>query len=429
MKHALDADDAKLTDLGMPSARGTWYIKDQMDPVAVFKPGADGEYILGVEDTRGAGAATGVYRVEVEPLRDAVYTHITMNEGYQIPRLNGMIVPQGNRWTMDVQLAQGIGNNYKGDLVMEALGLPRGVSMIAPPINKGMNRVPVQFVADSGAEQQAALVELRVRPVDGAVRLDSGSRQGFALVNRGGEMPLHFVWLDKYVLAVTQPAPFQVELGQPDAPLSQNGEIELKVKLVRNEGFKDPVEIQTDWLPPNVSKEGSVTIAAGKNEGVFHIHADAKAAAGSYKIAMNASTTGGDGFSGIGRVRVSSAFVDLKIAEPMLTIELKRAAVERGQSSEIMGVVKPGKAFTENASVVLKRLPKGVQMLDPAPKITPRDTEVTFKIKADADALAGLYKDITCEVTVVKDGQTIHQQTGSGILRIDPARTISASNK
>jgi hypothetical protein len=40
-----------------------------------------------------------------------------------------------------------------------------------------------------------------------------------------------------------------------------------------------------------------------------------------------------------------------------------------------------------------------------------------------------LYKDFTCEVTVVKDGQTIHQTTGSGVLRIDPARTMSALNK
>ena len=53
-KHLLDADDARLVDLGLPSARGSWYIKDQQDPVAVFKPAADGEYILGVEDSTGA---------------------------------------------------------------------------------------------------------------------------------------------------------------------------------------------------------------------------------------------------------------------------------------------------------------------------------------------------------------------------------------
>ena len=51
-----------------------------------------------------------------------------MSDGYQIPRLVGMIVPQGNRWTLDLQIAQGLGNNYKGDLQLEAVGLPRGVT-------------------------------------------------------------------------------------------------------------------------------------------------------------------------------------------------------------------------------------------------------------------------------------------------------------
>jgi hypothetical protein len=393
----------------------------------VFKPGADGEYVLGIEDSRGQGSPTSVYRIEVEAVRDAVYPHITMNEGYQIPRLTGMIVPQGNRWTMDVQLAQGLGNAYKGDLKMEAVGLPRGVTMIAAPILKGMNRIPVQFVAAPNAEQQAALVELRVAPADPKFKIDSGSRQGFALVNRGGEMPLHFVWLDRFAMAVTQPAPFDIELIPPSAPLSQNGELELRVRLKRHGDFKDPVEIQTDWLPQSVSKESTITIAAGKDEASFHIHADSKAAAGIYKIAMNASTAGGDSYSGIGRVRVSSAFVDLKIAEPLMAIDLKRASVERGQTGELVGMLKPGKEFTGTATVKLKNLPKGVLLVGAAPSITPNDTTVTFKISADADALAGLYKDIQCEVTVVDNGQTLHQITGSGILRIDPARTAAAA--
>jgi hypothetical protein len=422
-KHVLDADDSKLVDLGYPSSRGTWYVKDQMDPVAVFKPAADGEYVLGIEDSRGLGSPTSAYRIEVEPLRDAVYTHITMNEGYQIPRLVGMIVPQGNRWTMDVQLAQGVGNTYKGDLKLEAIGLPRGVTMSAPIATKGMNRIPVQFAAAPGAEPQTALVQLRAVPVDPKVKIDSGSRQGFALVNRGGEQPLHFVWLDCYALAVTQSAPFDVELSPPQAPLSQNGELELKVQIHRHDNFKEPVEIQTGWLPQSVSKEGTVTIPAGKDEGVFHIHADSKASPGAYKIAIDASTTGGDSFSGIGRIRVSSPFVDLKIAEPLLAIDLKRAAVERGQTGELTGTVTPNKGFAGTATVVLKHLPKGVQMVEPTPRITPQDANVTFKIKADPDALAGLYKDINCEVTVVEDGQRITQTTGSGILRIDPARS------
>ena len=422
LKHLLDADDARLQDLGQPSARGTWYIKDQQDPVAIFKVPADGDYILGIEDAGGAAGPDHVYRVEIEPVRDTIYTHITMSDGYQIPRLTGLIVPQGNRWTLDVQIAQGLGNNYKGDLELEAVGLPRGVTMIAPRVTKGMTRVPVQFVADAKAEQQAALIQILARPVDTHVKLESASRQGFALVNRGGEYPWHFVFLDRYALAVTQPAPFHVELEQPPIALAQSGELLLKVKVLREPGFKDAVEIQPDWLPNGVSKEGTVTIAAGKDEATFGIQANDKAPPGTYKLAMNASTQGGDAYSGVGRIRASSAFVELKVAEPYLSIDLQRGSVERGRASEIVGVLKQNKPFPGKAKLVLQQLPKGVKLVEPAPQITSKDSAVVFHIEADPDALAGLYKGVTCEVSFTEEGQQIRQKTGSGILRVDEAR-------
>jgi len=110
-----------------------------------------------------------------------------------------------------------------------------------------------------------------------------------------------------------------------------------------------------------------------------------------------------------------------------MAIELKRTAVESGQTAELTGAVKPNKGFKGTATAVLKHLPKGVQMVEPGPTITPQDTTVTFKIKASPDALAGLYKDIQCEVTVVEDGQSLRQVTGSSILRVDPARSAVAA--
>jgi Bacterial pre-peptidase C-terminal domain len=421
-KNLLETDDAKPADLGFISWRGTWSIKDTLDPIAIFKAPADGQYLLGITDSQGKAGPEHVYRVEIEPARDAVYTHITSPDGYQIPRLVGLIVPQGNRWTLDVQLAPGFGNNYKGDIELEAAGLPRGVSMIAPRYTKGVNRLPVQFVAAPQAEQQAALVELRARPVDRSVPLQTGSRQTVELLNRPVERPLHFLFLNKYALAVTQPAPFHIELEQPDIALAQNGELALKVKVARHGNFKEPVEILPDWLPPNVSKEAAVTIPADKSESVFKIRADNKAAPGVYKIAMNATTKGGDAYSGVGRIRVSSPFVELKVAEPYLGVELQRASLQRGQRGQIVGVLKHNQSFQGRATVSLKRLPRGVKMLEPAPQITSKDQQVVFQIEAEPDALVGLYKDIFCEVTVTENGQSIRQQTGSGVLRVDPAR-------
>ena len=418
-KHLLDADDARLVDLGEPSARGTWHVKDQLDPIGIFKVPADGEYVLGIEDTTGAGGPDHVYRVEMEPVQDTLYTHITMNDGYQMPRLTGLIVPQGNRWTLDVQLAQGFGNSYKGDVELEARGLPKGVTMIAPRFTKGVTRLPVQFVAAPDAAPQAALIELLARPVEAGAHVRSASRQGFALTNRPGELPWHYVFLDKFALAVTQPAPFDIELVQPEIGVSKNGELLLTARVTRHAGFKGPIEIQPDWLPNGVSKESVVTIPPDKTEAVFKIQANEKAPAGVYKIAMNASTTDGDSYSGVGRIRVSSQFIELKVTEPYLTIDLQRTSVERGKQAVLVGVLHQNKSFPGKATITLRQLPKGVKMMEPAPSISAKDSEVIFHLAADMDALAGIYKGIGCEIAIIEEGHTIRQHTGSGILRID----------
>ena len=421
-KPVLEADDAKLPDLGLPSARNTWAIPASLDPVALFNPAADGDYVLEIEDAQGRTGPLFVYRIEIEAVRETILTHISMNDGFQTPRLLGVAVPRGSHWTVDVQIAPGLGSQFKGDLVLEAQGLPRGVEMAAPPIPKGQNRVPVQFYASADAEEKIRFFELRVRAADGKTPIESHSHQSFATMNRGVDRPLHVAFLDRYAMAVTQPAPFKVELETPNTPLVQNGELALKVRLVRSEGFKDPVEISADWLPPNVSKSGVVTIPADKSEGELTIRAGGNAAPGAYKISLNAATATGERFTGAGRIRVSTALVPLAIAVPYMKVTLRRSSVEQGRSGEITAAVDLAKTFTGEAVLGLKNLPKGVKLVEPKPKVTAQTREVVFDVQAEPDALAGLYKDVACDVAVTLNGQTIHQQSGSGVLRVDPAR-------
>ena len=425
-RRQMEVDDSRLQDLGYPSSRGSWYIKDQQDPVAVFPVPSDGDYVLAITDAESGAGPDHVYRIEVEPVHDTIYTHVTAADGYQMPRLSGFIVPQGGRWTLDVQLAQGLGNGYKGEVELEAKGLPRGVTMIAPRFGKGVTRMPVQFVAAPDAEQSTALIELLARPVDKSAQLDSGSRLGFALTNRSGELPWHFVWLDKFALAVTEPAPFEVELEVPEMPLVQGGDLMLKAKVIRRGDFKGAVEVVTDWLPPGVSKGPVLTIPAGKDEGSFQIQANDKAGKGTFQIALSASTTGGDAYSGVGRVRASSKFATLKVMEPYLSLDMQHGSVEQGKQAQITANIRQNQAFEGKATARLQQLPKGVRMLDPAPEITAKDTQVTFRVAADKDALAGLYKGIVCELTFTEGSETFKLKSGNGVLRVDEARVAEA---
>ena len=423
-KPVLEADDAKLSELGYPSARGTWAIPASLDPLTLFKPPADGEYILEIEDTQQRTGPLFVYRIEIEPLRETILTHISTSEGAPLPRLLGVAVPRGSRWTVDVQIAPGLGSQYKGDLTLEAKGLPRGVEMFAPPIPKGQNRVPVQFYASDDAEEKIKFFELLLRSADGKTPIESHSHQSFATINRNVERPLHMTFLDRYAMAVTQPAPFRVEIESPKIPLVQNGELALKVHIIRNEGFKDAVDISADWLPANVQKGGVVTIAPDKTEAELNIRAAANAAPGTYKINLNAATG-----AGAARIRISTPFVPIIVAVPYMKITMRRSSVEQGHKGEITASVELAKTFTGEAVLGLKNLPKGVRLLEPKPKVTPLTREVVFDIQADADALGGLYKDVACDVAVTANGQTIHQQSGAGILRVDPVRVATAVSK
>ena len=101
--------------------------------------------------------------------------------------------------------------------------------------------------------------------------------------------------------------------------------------------------------------------------------------------------------------------------------------MEHGNVGEIIGVLHQIKPFPGKALVKLLQMPKGVKMLEPAPDITAKDTQVVFRIEADPDALAGLYKEISYEVVFHEAGQIIRQHTGAGILRVDEQRGRAAA--
>jgi hypothetical protein len=65
-------------------------------------------------------------------------------------------------------------------------------------------------------------------------------------------------------------------------------------------------------------------------------------------------------------------------------------------------------------------LPKGVEVHEPLPTVAAGTEEIAFDIEGTDDALIGLTKDITCEVTVTQAGQAVRQRSGRGFLRVDP---------
>lgn len=419
------ASESRLNQLGFAPAGGL--NRDTRDPVIDFNVPADGDYILGIEDDRGEGGSDFVYRIEAAPQDNAVYTYIAPEPENQFaPQMRQSIsVAPGNRCTVQVAIFS-TNRPYAGEMEVVGVNLPPGVTVHAPKLKAGMQRVPVVFEASTDAKAQAALIDLAVRPVGGKDSLVSGYRQ-MILMNAYGNADYYLhTPITKLALAVTDPAPFRVEVEQPKSALVQNGEMALKFVVHRDKGFEGPVTVQMEWKPPGISTATPVTVPADQTEGTYLLGSARNATAGSHLVtltAMTGSSRKGYG-DGEGRTYVASQPFRLTVAEPHVDAKLPRTSIERGKTATIVCKLNHLQAFTGAAKATLARLPRGIELVEPMHEITSADKEVRFTIRATPEALVGNYQGIVLDLTVTDNGQSIRQLSGYGILRVDAERGV-----
>lgn len=421
------ADDAQLPerDIFGTSFRSGGGLKEVLDPSLIWEPKADGDYLIEIADQGGQGDETSVYRIEVEPAKDSVHTYLasTAFDWMECVRTSGIAVPQGNRWTINVNLPQGQGSAFRGELDLVAVGLPTGVKMITPRVPAGQGQWPVQFVADASATPGTALFTIEARPVDASKKLLTSSQQNIPFINHSGGDAWRTIRLDRYVLAITDPPPFSIRIETPKVALVRGGELSIPVQVIRAPGFDEAIEFQCDWMPPGLGRPPTATIPAGEKEGVLRISAEGSAPLGKWPVVVVASTMREDvdAYLGTGRIRVSSEIVDIQVAEPYVELASQPESVRRGEKKAFVWSVNHKSPFEGEATVKLLGLPKGVTVKEPLPKLTKSSKEVTFEIEATDEALLGRVSGLNCEVIVRTGDQEIHQRTGNGTLRIDPS--------
>jgi hypothetical protein len=442
------ATDSRPNQLGYPPFGGM--NRDTLDPILDFTAAADGEYVLGVEDDRGNGGADFVYRVEISPETDAVYVYIPQDgeAAFQPQSRQSISIPSGGRYNTQLSIFNS-NRPFNGDLELVALGLPEGVTMHAPRVTPAMPRVPVVFEASPDAKLQGKFIEIVARPVarslDAPVRADgekrsdegvqptlvSGFRQSIPMSASGNNDYYVFNTFEKLAIAVTEPAPFSIEVEAPKSALVQNGEISLKFKIVRAEGFEEPVSVAMEWKPNGVSTGTPVTMKVEKNEGEYLLGAARNATAGSYPVTLSA-VSGAQRPAyrdGANRTYVSTKPITLLVAEPHIDAKFARASIERGKTANLTVKLNHLKPFEGKAKATLARLPRGVELVEPFREITAEDKEVTFTLKATDECLTGGYQGITLDLTVTEEGQAVRQLSGYGTLRIDAERGVKAAMK
>lgn len=430
------ATDSRPNQLGYPPFGGI--NRDTLDPFLDFTVAADGDYVLGVEDDRGNGGADFVYRVEISPEIDAVYVYIPQDgeAAFQPQSRQSISVPSGGRYNTQLSI---INSNrpFSGELELVALGLPEGVTMHAPRVTPAMPRVPVVFEAAPDAKLQGKFIEIVARPVgddskgDAERKLVSGFRQSIPMSASGNNDYYVFNTFEKLAIAVTESAPFSIEIDEPKSALVQNGEISLKFKIVRAEGFEEPVSVAMEWKPNGVSTGTPITIRTEKSEGEYLLGAARNATAGAYQVTLSA-VSGAQRPAyrdGANRTYVSTKAFKLLVAEPHIDAKFARASIERGKTANITVKLNHLKPFEGKAKATLARLPRGVELVEPFREITSEDKEVTFTLKATDECLTGGYQGITLDLIVTEEGQAVRQLSGIGTLRIDAERGVKAASK
>jgi Bacterial pre-peptidase C-terminal domain len=426
----LRASDSRLNQLVFSPANGL--IRETHDAVLEFTAPADGDYILGIENERGEGGSDHVYRIEAQALHNGIYTYIAPvpENLVQSQARQSISVAAGNRYTAEIGIFA-TNRPLTGEHELVGLNLPSGVTLLAPKLVAGKTRVPVVFEVAPGTKPQATLIDLVVRPVSGSLSFTSGYRQTIQMNAYGNNDYYLHTTVDKLAFAVTEPAPFRIHVEEPKSALVQNGEMGLKFTVQREKGFEGPVTVQLEWKPTGISTATPVTIPAGISEGIYLVGAARNAAAGTHQITLTAMTGNsrrayGDGES---RTFVASQPFKLTIAEPHVEARIPRLAIERGKTATLSCKLNHLQPFEGKAKATLSRIPRGIELVEASRDITSNDKEVTFTLRATADALVGNYQGIVLDLTVNDHGQSVRQLSGYGVLRIDAERGDKQKSK
>jgi hypothetical protein len=229
--------------------------------------------------------------------------------------------------------------------------------------------------------------------------------------------------VDRLALAVTEEAPFRLELDQPKAALPQAGSLRLRVKAERKPGFDGAITVKLLHAPPGVSSSSDLSIPAGQSALEIALNAAGDAATRTTKIVVigSAQVGGGD-------LWASSGYADLEVCAPWVRGKLELATVQRGTPAEVVCGLEQLRPFEGPARLRLFGLPPKTSAEEKT--FTREAKEVVFQVKTEPDSPTGQHKSLFCSMDLQINGESIQQTiTPTGTLRIDPvpAATTAAA--
>lgn len=373
----------------------------------------DGEYYIRVRDHLLRGGEDFVYRVEIAPPQPALNGYITRFDRIDSQMRQLIPVPRGNRYATLINVDR---LNCGGDVVWETENLPPGVTLECDPLPAGLGQYAIVFAAAPDAEPAGRLATLRPKLADpNNASVPGNFVQNIEFVQgEPNATPYVISSQNKLPVAVTEEAPFTLEIEKPSVPLVQSGTIDLKVKATRPEGFTAPITLRMLWNPPGISSPGTVAIPEGQNEAVYTLTANGNAPAQKWRLTVLGETDAGNGL-----VMVASPLTEISVEQPWLTMKMEMATIEQGKSGEIICSLEVLRPFEGKAKVNLFGLPAKVTTVER--EISAEDTELRFPVATEPDSPTGKHQNLFCQAIVMVNGAGVPHTIGQGgVLRVDP---------
>ena len=370
---------------------------------------ADGEYAIRIADHLNRGGPEFVYRVEFQEVLPSLTAGIPRVARYSQSRQQ-IYIPRGNRFGTIISAER---VNFGGELTIDGITLPPGVTMTALPMPANLNTMPVVFESAADAPLAGALVDFRMKTTDPALTVAGrfSNRADFVIAGPGQSL---YVWKDvnRLPVATIDELPFKLELIQPNVPIVRNGMMMLKIVATKKEGWDEEIRIQFPFRSPGVGANSEIVIAKGQTEGLYQINADGNAVLGKWPMYAL-------GFANInGASWASTQMASLEVAEPYVGMTVQRSSVEQGKETDVVVDVQVLKELKAPATVTLVGLPHKVTA-EPL-QVTAETKELVFKVKTAPDSPEGTHKNIFCQVTVTENNESIvHARVGDSELRID----------
>lgn len=368
---------------------------------------ADGDYLIQVRDHLRRGQADFVYRIEIKAPTRTLSVGIPRVDRYS-QRRQTIVVPQGGKFASLVSARRA---GFGGQLVLDKNDMPAGITAKAEPMAANLNIMPVVFTAAPDAPIAGKLVDFKLRHIDEKQKISGGFFNVADLVlGPPNNSRYHAGIVDKLAFAVVEKVPFRLELVQPKVPLVRNGRMNLKIKVHREPGFKGPVVLQFPFRPPGVGTRNSLTVPADKSEALYPINANGNAQIGKWPIyVLGSGNVNGNAW-------VSTQLAYLEVAQPFLTVTMKRTSTEQGKPAQIYCKINKIADFEGEATARLFGTPAGIVV---APQKFTKDTpELTFTATTTPKTPVGKHRNVFCQIVITKNGEPIVSRAGVVELQI-----------